>query len=101
MFVQGKYLFTGGKEGAYYLLKADALGGYNKNNNNGNAWQTIPPAAASNKSVSVGAGGIYSGAAYWPVGACLSFIQQTMSLLCKAGTTSCSTCVQQQGKLAK
>lgn len=67
---QGKYVFTGGKEGAYYLLKADALGAFNKDNNNGNAWQTIPPDASSgDKSVSIGTGGIYSSAAYWPAGA--------------------------------
>ncbi|KAK9902874.1 hypothetical protein WJX75_009444 [Coccomyxa subellipsoidea] len=67
--VKGKYVFTEGKEGAYYLLKADALGAFNKDNNNGNAWQTIPSDASSgDKSVSIGIGGIYSGAAYWPAG---------------------------------
>jgi hypothetical protein len=76
---QGKYVFTEGKEGAYYLLKADALGAFNKDNNNGNAWQTIPSDASSgDKSVSIGTGGIYSGAAYWPAGARLI-------------STSCST----------
>ncbi|BDA51134.1 hypothetical protein COCOBI_18-0090 [Coccomyxa sp. Obi] len=67
--VNGKYMFTGGKEGAYYLLEAYALGGFNKNNNNGNAFQAIPaPASTGNASVAIGTGGIYSGAAYWPTG---------------------------------
>jgi hypothetical protein len=65
MYVQAqdKYLFTGGKEGSYFLLRANALGGYNANNSNGNAYQYIRPKASTS-----GVGGIYSGAAYWPAG---------------------------------
>lgn len=65
-------MFTGGKEGTYYLLKAYALGSFNKDNHDGNAFQAIPSAASTgNASVSIGTGGIYSGAAYWPAGACI------------------------------
>ncbi|CAL8466485.1 g6021 [Coccomyxa elongata] len=67
--VNGKYMFTGGKEGSYYLLKAYAMGSFNRNNKDGNAFQAIPSATSTgNASVSIGTGGIYSGAAYWPAG---------------------------------
>lgn len=68
-------MFTGGKEGSYYLLKAYALGGFSKNNKDGNAFQAIQSAASTgNASVSIGTGGIYSGAAYWPAGADVPFL---------------------------
>lgn len=70
LLLQDKYVFTGGKGGSFYLLKANALGGYNASNNNGNAFQFIPAAAAQDPTA--GIGGIYSGAAYWPAGLALA-----------------------------
>jgi hypothetical protein len=65
--VQDNLMFTGGKEGTYFVLKSNAMGGYNQNNNDSNAYQFIPGFTAEQDSP-VGKGGIYSGAAYWPAG---------------------------------